>query len=59
MSQYVNVLEEGISVTSKNRGFRTIQHAVATYQQTMNGLSNFYPKRIFQQDGIHTLRFNI
>ena len=40
-------------VTSTNRGFRTIQHSVATYEQTKKGLSYFYPKRIVEGDGIH------
>ena len=54
MPKYRKVLEEVVNVTSSNRGFRTIQHAVATYEQTNNGLSYFYPKRNVQQDGIHT-----
>ena len=45
MSNYLKVLEEAVSVTSTNRGFRTIQHSVATYEQTKKGLSYFYPKR--------------
>ena len=48
------VLEEAVNVTSTNRGFRTIQHSVATYEQTKKGLSYFYPKRIVEEDGIHT-----
>ena len=31
-----------------------MQHSVATYEQTKKGLSYFYPKRIVEQDGIHT-----
>ena len=54
MSKYRKVLEESVNVTSTNRGFRTIQHSVATYEQTKKGLSYFYPKRITEQDGIHT-----
>ena len=34
-----------VNVTSTNRGFRTIQHSVATYEQTKKGLFNFYPKK--------------
>ena len=34
MSKYRKVLEETVNVTSSNRGFRTIQHSVATYEQT-------------------------
>ena len=34
MSKYRKVLEESVNVTSTTRGFRTIQHSVATYEQT-------------------------
>ena len=54
MSKYREVLEEAVNVTSTNRGFQTMQHSVATYEQTKKGLSNFYPKSIVKEDGIHT-----
>ena len=57
MSKYGKVLEESVNVTSTNRGFRTIQHSVATYEQTKKGLSYFYPKRIAEEDGIYTKPF--
>ena len=41
-------------VTSNNRGFRTKNPSVATYEQVKKGLSYFYPKRIVEIDGIHT-----
>ena len=53
MSKYRKKLEKAVNVTSTNRGFRTIQHSVATYEQTKKGLSYFYPKRIVEEDGIH------
>ena len=34
MSTYRKVLQEAVNVTSTNRVFRTIQHSVATYEQT-------------------------
>ena len=34
MAKYRKVLDEFINVTSTNRGFRTVHHNVATYQQT-------------------------
>ena len=34
MAKYRKVLEEFINVTSTNRGFRTVHHSVATYEQT-------------------------
>ena len=54
MAKYRKVLHEFINVTSNNRGFRNVHHSVATYEQTKNGLSDFYPKRIIDADGIDT-----
>ena len=54
MTKYRKVLEEAVNVTSTNRGFRTMKHSVATYEQTKKGLSYFYPKRLVAEDGIHT-----
>ena len=54
MSKYRKVLEEAVNVTSTNRGFRRIQHCVATYEQTKRGLSYFHPKRIKEEDGKRT-----
>ena len=54
MSNYRKASQEAVNVTSTNRGFLTIQHSVATYEQTKKGLSYFYPKRIVEEDGIHT-----
>ena len=41
MSKYRGVLDEAISLTSTNRGFRTINHMVATYELTKKGISYF------------------
>ena len=54
MSKYRKELEEAVNVISTNRGFRTLKHSVATYEQTKKGLSYFYPKRLVREDGIHT-----
>ena len=54
MAKYRKLLDEFINVTSTNRGFRTVNRSVATYEQTKNGLYHFYPKRIVDADGIHT-----
>ena len=54
MSKYRKMLQEAANVTSTNRGFRTVQHSLATYEQTKKGLSYFYPKRTVEEDGIHT-----
>ena len=54
MSKYRKVLEEAVNGTSTNRGFRIMKQSVATYEQTKTGLSYFYPKRLVEEDGIHT-----
>ena len=54
LEKYRRVLNEKVNVTSNNRGFRTNNHSVATYEQVEKGLSYFYPKRIVETDGIHT-----
>ena len=59
LAKYRRVLDEAINLTSTNRGFRTINHMVATYEQTKKGLSYFYPKRQVQDDGIHTKPLNL
>ena len=45
MAKYRKLLDEFINVTSTNRGFRTVHHSVATYEQNKNVLSYFYPKK--------------
>ena len=59
MAKYRKVLEEAVNLTSTNRGFRTIQHSVAKYEQTKKRLSYFYPQRIVEEDGIHTKPLNL
>ena len=54
LEKYRRVLNEKVNITSNNRGFRTNNHSVATYEQVKKGLSYFYPKRIVETDGIHT-----
>ena len=54
LEKYRRVLNEKVNVTSNNRGFRTNNHSVATYEQVKKGLSYSYPKRIIETDGIHT-----
>ena len=57
MSKYRKVLEEAVNVTSTNRGFPTMKHSVATYEQTKKGLFYFNPKRLVEEveeDEIHT-----
>ena len=52
LEKYRRVLNEKVSVTSNNRGFRTSNHSVATYEQVKKGLSYFYPKTIVETDGV-------
>ena len=52
MSEYRNVLEEAVNITSTNRGFRKMKHCGATYKQTKKGLFYFYRKRLVEEDGI-------
>ena len=59
MESYRKVLDEAINLNSTNRGFRTINHMVATYEQTKKGLSYFYPKRQVQDDGVYTKHLNL
>ena len=53
MAKYLNVLEETENVTSTNRGFRTKNHRVATYEQTKTALFYIHQKRIVESDGFH------
>ena len=54
MSKYREVLEEAVNVTSTNGGFRTMKYSVAANEETKKGLSYFYPKRLVEEDGVHT-----
>ena len=55
----IQVLDKDINLTSTKRGFKTINHMVATYEQTKKGFSYFYPKRQVQDDGIHAKPLNL
>ena len=59
LEKYRRVLNGKVNVTSNNRGFRTNNHSVATYEQVQKGLSNFYPKRVVATDGLHTQPLNL
>ena len=54
LEKYRGVLNEKVNVTSNNRGFRTNNHSVATYEQVKKRFSYLYPKRIVKIDGIYT-----
>ena len=53
------MLDVAIDLTSTNKRFKTINHMVATYEQTKRGLIFFYPKRQVHYDGIHTKPLNL
>ena len=57
--KYQKVMDEKVNEKSTNRGFRTINHVVATYEQTKKGLSYFCLKRKVQIDGLHTVPVNL
>ena len=59
LEKYPRVLNGKVNVTSNNRGFLANNPSVATYGQVKKGLSNFYPKRIFETDGIQTQPHNL
>ena len=59
LEMYRRVLNKKVNVTSNNRGFRTNNHSVATYEQVKKSLSYFYPKRIVETDGFHTQALNL
>ena len=59
MAKYRKVLDEFSNVTSTNKGFRTVHHSVATYDQTKNELSYLYLKKIVDVDGIRTRPLNL
>ena len=59
LDKYSKVADERVDSTSINRSFRTKNNTVATYDQTIQGLSSFYPKRIAEEDGNHTQPLNL
>ena len=59
LEKYRIVLNEKVNVTSNNRGFRTNNHSVASYEHVKKRLSYFYPKRRVETDGIHTQPHNL
>ena len=59
LEKYRRVLSQKVNVTSNNRGFRTNNQSVATYEQVKKGLSHFYPKRIVETDRNHTQLLNL
>ena len=59
LEKYRRVFNEKVNVISNNRGFRTNNHSVPTYEQVEKGPSYFYPKRIAKTDEIYTQRLNL
>ena len=49
MSKFREVLKEIVNVTSTNRVFCTVQHAVAIYKQTKRDCCTFVPKKKLNQ----------
>ena len=46
MAKYRKVLDEFINVTSTKRGFRTVHHSVATYEQTKKACRTFIQREL-------------
>ena len=59
MAKDRKLFDEAINLISTNRGFRTKNHMVATYEPTKKGLSYNYAGRQVQDDGIHTKPLNL
>ena len=60
LEKHRRVLNEKVNVTSNNRGFRTNNHSVATYEQVKKGLSPFaFLLQIVASDEIHTQPLNL
>ena len=51
MVKYRQVSDESVKLNSYNRGFATINHAVATYEEIKKTLCYFYPKWEVECDG--------
>ena len=54
LEMYRRVLSVKVNVTSNDRGFRTNNRSVATYEQVKKGLSYFCLKTKVETDGNHT-----
>lgn len=54
LPKYRKVLDKRTNIKSHNRGFRTMNNSIHTYDLTKFGLSYFYAKRKVADDGIHT-----
>ena len=59
LEKYRRVLNQTVNITSNNRGFRTNNHSVVTYEQVKEDLSYLYLKRIVEIDKIHTQPLNL
>ena len=59
VAKYRKVLEEFINKSSTNRGFRTVHHSAATFEETKKELAYFYVRRIVDADGVHTRPLNL
>ena len=59
LEKYRRVLNKKVNVTSNNRGFRTNNHSVATYEQIKKSLSYFYPQQKVETDGSLTQPLNL
>ena len=57
--KYLNVLLTQRPSSGVNRGFRTVNNTMYTYNQVRDGFSYFYPKRKVLDDGVSTQPLDI
>ena len=55
MNAFQTVLESKVAGSGCNRGFRSRQNTIFTYEQTRSALSYFYCKRKVLEDGVSTV----
>ena len=57
--KYLNVLLTQRPSSGVNRGFRTVNNTMYTYNQVRDDFSYLYPKRKVLDDGVSTQPFDI
>ena len=56
---YIEVMSSQVSKSGKNKGFRSRENSIFTYEQSRSGLTYFYCKREVLSDGVSTKPLNI
>ena len=50
---YKKCLYDGTTINCKNKGFRFVDKAIKTYEQSKTGITPIYVKGIVMNDGVH------